>query len=154
MFADKYTCAAAGFRNSIMPALNWTPGPAGTKSYAITFIDTTLAAQNNALGYHSVIYNIPASVTSLPEGFKAAEAAMIGAKQNDNWLGPCPNYGSAPPTGRETHDYAFTIYALDTETITIAGSGTGAVQDADTKLEMKHLAKAQLTGKSNAANNR
>lgn len=153
-FADKYTCAANGFRGSIMPALNWTPGPAGTKSYAITFIDTTLSAQGNALGYHSVIYNIPANVTSLPEGFKAAEAAMIGAKQNDNFLGPCPNFGSPPPSGSETHTYEFTLYALDSESVTITGSGTTAVQNAEELLEKNHLAKTKLTGTSNAANTR
>ncbi|WP_437934118.1 YbhB/YbcL family Raf kinase inhibitor-like protein [Sorangium sp. So ce341] len=147
-FADKYTCAAAGFNGSLLPELNWTAGPPGTKSYAITFIDVTLTTKTppNQNGYHWVIYNIPANVTSLPEEFK--DAASIGAKQNSNYLGPCPNFGGG---SANTDTYEFTIYALGEESITIAGSGTAAVKDAETKLEANNLAKAKLTGTSNAS---
>ncbi|WP_437949863.1 YbhB/YbcL family Raf kinase inhibitor-like protein [Sorangium sp. So ce296] len=147
-FADKYTCAAAGFNGSLLPELNWTAGPPGTKSYAITFIDVTLAHKTppNMNGYHWVIYNIPANVTSLPEEFK--DAASIGAKQNSNYLGPCPNFGGG---SANTDTYEFTIYALGEESITIAGTSTAAVKDAETKLEANNLAKAKLTGMSNAS---
>ncbi|WP_437605431.1 YbhB/YbcL family Raf kinase inhibitor-like protein [Sorangium sp. So ce834] len=147
-FADKYTCAAAGFNGSLLPELNWTAGPPGTKSYAITFIDVTLAHKTppNMNGYHWVIYNIPANVTSLPEEFK--DAASIGAKQNSNYLGPCPNFGGG---SANTDTYEFTIYALAEDSITIAGTGTAAVKDAETKLEANNLAKAKLTGTSNAS---
>lgn len=153
-FADKYTCQTAGFQNSVMPELHWTPGPAGTKSYAITFIDVTLAhaTPSQPNGYHWVLYNIPATTTSLPEGFKQADATLLGAKQNSNYLGPCPNFGSS--TGTKTDTYEFTIYALAEESITITGSGTAAVKDAETKLEAKHLESAKLTGTSNAFSTR
>jgi Raf kinase inhibitor-like YbhB/YbcL family protein len=146
MFGDKYTCAAAGFNGSLQPQLDWTAGPAGTMSYAITFIDRTLADQNNNLGYHWVIYNIPTTVMSLPEGFKMASS--IGAMANSDYLGPCPNFGGG---SAETHTYEFKIYALDTATITITGTGTAAVKDAETKLEANHLAVATLSGISNAS---
>jgi Raf kinase inhibitor-like YbhB/YbcL family protein len=146
MFGDKYTCAAAGFNGSLQPQLDWTAGPAGTMSYAITFIDRTLADQNNNLGYHWVIYNIPTTVMSLPEGFKMASS--IGAMANSDYLGPCPNFGGG---SAETHTYEFKIYALDTATITITGTGTAAVKDAETKLETNHLAVATLSGISNAS---
>ncbi|WP_438022450.1 YbhB/YbcL family Raf kinase inhibitor-like protein [Sorangium sp. So ce233] len=147
-FADKYTCAAAGFNGSLLPELNWTAGPPGTKSYAITFIDVTLTTKTppNMNGYHWVIYNIPADVTSLPEEFK--NAASIGAMQNSNYLGPCPNFGGG---NANTDTYEFTIYALGEESVTIAGSGTAAVKDAETKLEASNLAKAKLTGTSDAS---
>ncbi|WP_437979767.1 YbhB/YbcL family Raf kinase inhibitor-like protein [Sorangium sp. So ce117] len=153
-FADKYTCQTAGFQNSVMPELHWTPGPAGTKSYAITFIDVTLAhaTPSQPNGYHWVLYNIPATTTSLPEGFKQADATKLGAQQNSNYLGPCPNYGSS--TGAKTDTYEFTIYALAEESITIAGSGTAAVRDAEKKLEEKNLGSAKLTGTSNAFSTR
>ncbi|WP_437541314.1 YbhB/YbcL family Raf kinase inhibitor-like protein [Sorangium sp. So ce367] len=153
-FADKYTCQTAGFQNSVMPELHWTPGPAGTKSYAITFIDVTLAhaTPSQPNGYHWVLYNIPATTTSLPEGFKQADATQLGAKQNSNYLGPCPNFGSS--TGTKTDTYEFTIYALAEESITIAGSGTAAVRDAEEKLEEKNLGSAKLTGTSNAFSSR
>lgn len=147
-FADKYTCAAAGFNNSLLPELNWTAGPPGTKSYAITFIDVTLTTKTppEPNGYHWVIYNIPADVTSLPEEFK--DAASINAKQNREYLGPCPNFAGG---NANTDTYEFTIYALAEESVTIAGTGTGAVRDAEMKLGASNLAKAKLTGTSDAS---
>lgn len=153
-FAAKYTCSEKGFSGSLMPELHWTAGPAGTKSYAITFIDTTLARKTpvDTKGFHWVLYNIPATVTSLPEGMTDAQAKALPAKENSAFLGPCPNYGTAPPTGAKTDDYEFTLYALGTETVEITGGNI--VQAADTKLESMNLAKTKLTGKSNAANTR
>jgi phosphatidylethanolamine-binding protein (PEBP) family uncharacterized protein len=148
VFADPYTCAVAGFNGSIIPELHWTAGPAGTKSYAITFIDTTLTTKmppdNN--GYHWAIYNIPATTLTLPEGFKME--ASIGAKETGDFLGPCPNFsgGSA-----NTDTYKFTIYALEADMVTISGSGTAAVKNAETLLEGMHLAKATLSGTSSAS---
>jgi phosphatidylethanolamine-binding protein (PEBP) family uncharacterized protein len=148
MFGDKYTCAMAGFNGSLLPELNWTAGPAGTMSYAITFIDVTLAhgqpPEDN--GYHWVIWNIPAATRSLPEEFK--DEASIGAMENRDYLGPCPNFGGG---SANTDTYEFTIYALSQATISISGSGTGAVKDAEMKLEAMNLAKAKLTGTSNAS---
>jgi phosphatidylethanolamine-binding protein (PEBP) family uncharacterized protein len=148
MFADPYTCAEAGFNGSILPELNWTAGPAGTMSYAITFIDVTLAhaPMPNDNGYHWVIWNIPAATRTLAEGFK--DQASIGAQENRDFLGPCPNFGGG---GANTDTYEFTIYALSQASITISGSGTAAVKDAEMKLDAMNLAKTKLTGTSNAS---
>ena len=153
-FASKYTCAEKGFSGSVMPALNWTDGPPNTKSYAITFIDVTLAhgTPPDSKGYHWVIWNIPASVKSLPEALSDAQVKALPAKENSAFLGPCPNFGTAPPTGSKTDTYEFTLYTLSTETIDISGSNV--VQAAETKLEANNLAKTKLTGKSNAASNK
>lgn len=147
-FADQYTCELKGFSGSIMPELEWTPGPTGTKSYALTFIDMTLAAKGELNAYHWALYNIPPTVTSLPESFKAAQATELGAKQTGDFLGPCPNFGGG---NSKTDTYEFKLYALDTETITLTGSGTSAVRDADMKLEADNLAKATLSGTSSAS---
>jgi phosphatidylethanolamine-binding protein (PEBP) family uncharacterized protein len=148
VFGDKYTCAMAGFNGSLLPELNWTAGPAGTMSYAITFIDVTLTKGQppNELGYHWVIWNIPSTTQTLPEEFK--DQASVGAMENRDYLGPCPNAGGG---SANTDTYEFTIYALSQESITISGSGTDAVKDAETKLEMMNLAKAKLTGTSSAS---
>ena len=146
-FADEFTCALAGFNGSISPELRWTAGPAGTKSYAITFIDVTLAKGTppNMNGYHWAIWHIPASTTSLPKGFK--NPASIQASQTGNFLGPCPNIQGSG----HTDTYEFTIYALASEALTVSpASGTAAVKDAESKLEMTHLASAKLVGTSDA----
>lgn len=149
-FADKYTCAEAGLNGSLSPALTWTAGPEGTKSYAITFIDVDLTQGQTPsdLGYHWVIYDIPASVLSLPEALM--DASTVGAKQSGAYLGPCPNWNTPP--NPDTHTYVFKIYALDTETLTLTPTtGTAAVKDAEAKLDASHLASTTLSGTSDAA---
>jgi Raf kinase inhibitor-like YbhB/YbcL family protein len=147
-FADKYTCKSAGFNGSLLPELAWSGVPSDAKSLAITFIDITLtkATPPNNNGYHWVIYNIAPTTLGLPEEFK--DAASIGASQNSNYLGPCPNFGGGTS---KTDTYEFTLYALAAETLTVTGTGTAAVKDAETKLEAMNLAKAKLTGTSDAA---
>ena len=146
MFAAPYTCDnPMGFNGSIIPELNWSGAPAGTMSYAITFIDRTLAPANMN-GYHWVIWNIPATTTMLPEGFK--DQTSIGAQENRDFLGPCPNFSS----GNVTDEYEFTIYALAQASITVTpATGTMAVANAETMLEANNLAKAKLSGTSNAS---
>jgi phosphatidylethanolamine-binding protein (PEBP) family uncharacterized protein len=148
-FADEYTCAAAGFDGSLLPELHWSPGPAGTMSYAITFIDITLTEGEppSDLGYHWVIWNIPASTLTLPEAFKMQDS--IGANENRDYLGPCPYFSGTPG---DPHTYEFTIYALSSAMTTISPTtGTAAVKDAEMKLEASNLAKARLTGTSTAS---
>src|SRR4051794_7509451 len=36
-----HTCDGDGSKKNVSPPLSWTPGPEGTKSYAIVFIDNT-----------------------------------------------------------------------------------------------------------------
>jgi phosphatidylethanolamine-binding protein (PEBP) family uncharacterized protein len=144
-FASKFTCADAGFDKSIMPELKWTAGPAGTKSYAITFIDTSLAPANMN-GYHWVVYNIPPSTLGLPENFR--DATTVSAKQSGAFLGPCPNFMSSGAL--KTDNYEFTLYALATDTVTFTGSGTSMVKDAESKLNATHLAAVKLKGTSDA----
>jgi phosphatidylethanolamine-binding protein (PEBP) family uncharacterized protein len=145
-FASKYTCADAGFDKSIMPELNWTAGPAGTKSYAITFIDITLVPANQN-GYHWVIYDIPPTAQKLPEGLR--DATTLGAKQSGPFLGPCPNFGSSGAL--KTDNYEFKLYALDKEVSTFSGSSITAItKDAQAKLDASNLATATLKGTSDA----
>jgi phosphatidylethanolamine-binding protein (PEBP) family uncharacterized protein len=144
MFAAPYTCAEAGFMNSILPELRWSGAPAGTMSFAITFIDRTLAP-GNANGFHWAIWNIPATTMGLPRGF--TDQASIGAQETGNYLGPCPNIGGST---NNTDEYEFTIYALAQASITVMGSSTTAVRNAETALEANNLGKAKLSGTSNA----
>ena len=146
MFADPYTCAEAGFNGSILPELRWSGAPAGTMSFAITFIDRTLAARGEMNGYHWVIWNIPAATMSLPEGFK--DQASIMAQENRDFLGPCPNFGGG---SANTDTYEFTIYALSQASIMPTGNMTAIVLNAETMLEANNLAKAKLSGTSNAS---
>jgi Raf kinase inhibitor-like YbhB/YbcL family protein len=154
MFSPVNTCAGKGSS----PALAWTAGPAGTKSYAITFFDTTLVGQGNANGYHWVIWDIPATTLALPAALPAGASLStpVMAKQSspanpfDNYpanayFGPCPN---AVGQGDNTDTYAFTIYALGVEALTGNLSG---VKNVDVAIQAATpLASAKLAGTSSA----
>ena len=57
---------------------------------------------------HWVLFDIPATVTSLPEGFQPGSVGVSGNSgfRRQGYGGPCP------PIGR--HRYFFKLYALDT----------------------------------------
>jgi Raf kinase inhibitor-like YbhB/YbcL family protein len=107
------------------PELTWTAGPAGTMSYAVTFIDQT---DGFAGTVHWVIWDIPASVTTLPKGVPtdAMPAMPMGAKQGQNYSGGTGYTGPGAPFGMNM--YRFTVYALPTATL--AGAMAGGADTA------------------------
>lgn len=146
-FAPEVTCEACGFNadQMVMPGLQWTAGPEGTLSYAVTFIDRTLVDMSNPLGYHWAMWNIPAEVRTLPKGMKQADLPA-GSSQTGNFLGPCPDVSEA-----EAHTYELTVWALPTATVDITGNGAAAVQPALDKLSAEAVAHVTLTGTSFAS---
>jgi Raf kinase inhibitor-like YbhB/YbcL family protein len=90
------------------PQLSWTAGPQGTKSYAVTCWDPDAPT---TVGFsHWVRFDIPATVTSLPEGALEGD----GTHGFSDW-GESAYGGMAPPAGDSPHHYQFTVYALDVE---------------------------------------
>jgi phosphatidylethanolamine-binding protein (PEBP) family uncharacterized protein len=185
---DEYTCIGKNFPYSgappvdhTSPELHWTAGPAGTMSYAIVFRDMSLTTVEpiDERGYHYAIYNIPASVLSLPKGLPsgnpipnnpdlAAAKQYSGALFNNGFLGPCPDWGTAPgspllgtepaPT-RHTDNYTFTVYAMPTATITEPAMraptmppdpAVSYTKDLDDYFALHALGKAQLATNSDA----
>ncbi len=112
----KYKCAEVNpMGENLSPPLSWGPGPAGTKSYAIV-LDHLPTPE------HWVIWDIPATITSLAENVEHASAPAVpaGSKQSlanldgfngPGYLGPCPQAVNSRQT------YRFTLYALDVETL-------------------------------------
>jgi len=66
--AKKFTCDG----EDISPALEWSAAPNGTKSFALIVDDPDAPdpANPQMTWVHWVLYNIPATVSSLPEGIK------------------------------------------------------------------------------------
>jgi len=102
---------------NISPQLRWTPGPEGTKSYAITVYDPD--APTGSGWWHWLVYNIPASVTSLEQGAGKENSVSLpqGAVQGRSDFGTHAFGGACPPEGDKPHRYIFTIHALKTESI-------------------------------------
>lgn len=98
---------------NISPALSWANAPKDTKSFVLTVYDPD--APTGAGWWHWVMFNIPASVTSLPEGAGAPGHEPAGAVQSTTDFGG-PGFGGAcPPKGDKPHRYIFTVYALNTD---------------------------------------
>lgn len=106
---QQYTCDG----EDLTPALRWQGVPDGTRSLVLIVDDPDAPdpAAPQTIWVHWVLYNLPPSVESLPEGVVAA-SLPAGAREGLNdwkregWNGPCP------PVGQ--HRYFFKLYALDT----------------------------------------
>lgn len=91
------------------PALAWSDVPAGAKTLALICDDPDAPV---GTWVHWVVYNIPVTVSGLPEGVPKQEVLDNGAQQGISDF-KRPGYGGpAPPSG--THRYLFKLYALDT----------------------------------------
>jgi Raf kinase inhibitor-like YbhB/YbcL family protein len=108
------------------PQLSWSGVPAGTKSYAVTVYDPD--APTGSGFWHWAVANLPADVTSLPEGAgdDDGHALPTGAVQLRNDAGAARFYGGAPPAGHGEHRYVVVVHALDVEDIGLPGDATPA----------------------------
>jgi phosphatidylethanolamine-binding protein (PEBP) family uncharacterized protein len=159
MFPMDATCETTK-ASSQMPDLEWAGEPAGTKSFAIVFIDTSLTTMGNTNGYHWAIWNIGSSAHMLPQGLSAGSppAGLMGAGYSTiqqksplgmAFLGPCPNFPSTTPT--KTDSYAFQLYALSQDSLP-SNTASMSVQQIQSLIEgLPPLGKAVLTATSNAA---
>ncbi|KAF1712654.1 YbhB/YbcL family Raf kinase inhibitor-like protein [Pseudoxanthomonas kalamensis DSM 18571] len=109
------------------PALQWTPGPAGTKSYALMAYDPD--APTGSGWWHWVVYNLPAGTTALAENAGAADGAALpaGAVQGRTDFGTHAFGGACPPPGDAPHRYVFTVYALGVEQIEVPADASAAM---------------------------
>jgi para-nitrobenzyl esterase len=116
------------YRTNTFPGLKWTPGPKGTKSYAIIMQDNSLIARGAPI-LHWTMFNIPASVTSLPAGM-TPDAKPAGSAYGPNYLGAAKPYtGPRTPPG-PGDNYHFEVFALDTTVPDAASSDYKALTDA------------------------
>jgi Raf kinase inhibitor-like YbhB/YbcL family protein len=106
----KYTQAG----EQVSPALTWTNAPANTASFVLHMHDLEVARNRTSdTQVHWLVWSIPASVTSLPEGVPQGADLKDGSHQISA-SGPVYRGPGAPATG-PMHHYTFEIYALDTK---------------------------------------
>jgi Raf kinase inhibitor-like YbhB/YbcL family protein len=116
----------------ISPHLTWSGAPEGTKSFALSCIDPD-APMGDFI--HWFIFNIPATVTEIPQG----GPLPAGAQVVSNDFGKKAYGGPCPPSG--THRYFFVLYALKTGDL-----GTVSKKDFLQKVKENQLAAAEIMG--------
>jgi Raf kinase inhibitor-like YbhB/YbcL family protein len=118
---------------NVSPPLAWEGAPEGTKSFALALVDRHPVAGNYV---HWLVVDMDPQRNSLQKG-AATGSGMTEAKQLEPYVGPFP------PSG--THDYEFTLYALNTETLDLRSSAS--LEDFSRAAEANSLAKSTLVGK-------
>jgi Raf kinase inhibitor-like YbhB/YbcL family protein len=136
---SRYTCDG----EDVSPPLAWSDAPKETRSFAL-LVDDPDAPDPKApkrIWVHWVLYNVPATATSLAEGASPG-ALPQGAREGRHdgggrgWSGPCP------PIGR--HRYFHKLIALDT-VLPDLGATAGRA-DLERAIDGHVLATAELVG--------
>lgn len=110
--ALRHAHAGVGGEN-IAPDLSWGDAPAGTRSFLVTCFDPD--APTGSGWWHWVVTDLPAHVTSLPEGGQLPDGARDWPTDYGipGWGGPWP------PPGHGAHHYHFRVAALDVERLDV-----------------------------------
>jgi len=138
---DVHSCDGAG---ASIP-LAWTGAPNGTQSYAVVMRDLSLPGTGN---YHWVLWDIPATTTSLPQGIakQASPPTPAGSKQTAWSFGPSVGYGHMCPPSGTTHDYELSVYAFSVTNLPPAGDPSSPNQ-VDAIIQTYKTAAGSIVGK-------
>ncbi|HJD55470.1 MAG TPA: YbhB/YbcL family Raf kinase inhibitor-like protein [Rickettsia endosymbiont of Pyrocoelia pectoralis] len=133
---DKFTCKG----QDISPHLEWHNAPADTKSFALIMDDPDAPveiAPPQGIWDHWIIYNIPASVTTLQEGEINSDIKVLNNSWKEKKYG-----GSCPPAGKP-HRYFFKLYALNDY---LELTENASKEELEKAINKHLLAKAELIG--------
>ena len=126
---------------NLSPALHWKDPPAGARSFAVTVYDPD--APTGSGWWHWIVYDIPATTTSLPGGAVVKKSLPTGVMQGRNDFSERNFGGACPPAGDKPHHYLFTVYALKVEKLGVAEDASAAL--IGFMLNANSLGKAQFT---------
>ncbi|HEY7216347.1 MAG TPA: YbhB/YbcL family Raf kinase inhibitor-like protein [Thermoanaerobaculia bacterium] len=134
----RFTCEG----EDISPALAWKGAPEAARSLAL-IVDDPDAPDPKApktTWVHWVLYDLPASASSLPQGVEP-RALPPGTREGLNDWKRTGYGGPCPPIGR--HRYFFKLYALDAELPDLKRPTKAKLEEA---MEGHVLDKAELIG--------
>ena len=117
------------YADGVSPEISWN-SLTEAKSYALILEDPD--AKSVRPFVHWVAWNIPGSVTTLPEGLQEQPRLTEpeGILQGKTSRGSVGYFGPRPPPGDPPHHYHFQVFALDTELDVPAGAERDEVLEA------------------------
>ena len=118
----KFTCDAA----DVSPELTWRDAPAGSVTFALIADDPAAPA---GTWTHWVLYDLPASITHLPEAVPKIDELPTGGRQGRNDFHKIGYGGPCPPPGKP-HRYFFNLFALDSKLSLKPGAGRAELERA------------------------
>lgn len=133
-----YTAKAFGCSGGNQsPELHWSGAPAGTQSFVLTLFDRDERSTPSGW-WHWVVYDLPKSTTSLPQGAGAEHGGALppGTLQGRTDLGEDAYHGPCPAEGDPPHRYVFTLYALNVAKLPVPADSSGAMV---TSIVQEHL---------------
>ncbi|MGH9707530.1 MAG: YbhB/YbcL family Raf kinase inhibitor-like protein [Candidatus Acidiferrales bacterium] len=114
-----FSCADPGAGS---PPLQWSNAPEGTASFAVIMHDVDTAPAKGSMDVtHWILWNIPASTSSIAAGVKP-DSSPDGMRQGKNIHGDIAYRPACPPPGAVPHHYVFEIFALNANLDLPAGS--------------------------------
>jgi len=130
------------YGNNLSPPLRWTRVE-GAGAYALILEDPDAPRETPFV--HWMIWNIPATATSLPEGLpnNASLVTPQDAVQGKNDNGSYGYFGPRPPPGTGVHHYHFEVFALDGPLTLHADEPIRALVDA---MKGRVIAQGELVG--------
>lgn len=125
------------------PSLAWSGFPAESQSFAVTCFDPDAPTASGF--WHWAVFNIPASVTSLPTGAgdETGSGLPQGAVTLRNDAGLHRFLGAAPPAGHGPHRYFFVVHAVGVASLDINQDAPPALLGFN--LFMHSIARATIT---------
>ena len=124
------------------PQLSWSGAPEGTASYVLIMhdVDAAFPAGNLMSDItHWVVWNIPGTATTIPEGGPVPSGANQTSMRGPQYMGP------APPAGHPYHHYIFQVYALNAMLDVAAGASRADIEKA---MEGKIIARGAYVGRA------
>jgi len=125
------------------PSLEWTLPPDGTTELLILCEDPDSTYETSWT--HWILYGIPPSVLSLPEGIRKALDLEVPfrLKQGKNSWGNIGYQGPMPPIGHPGHRYVFKVLALDRPISLSSGATRSQISN---EIRGHILSEAELVG--------
>lgn len=139
LIPTKFSCQGANCN----PELQWSDVPSGTVSFVLIMDDPDVPRnlRPDGLFIHWLVWNIPATVTTIPEHSEPTGVVGMTTSGHVGYVGPCPP--------DRMHRYYFRVYALDCE-LSLPSSATKG--DIIRAMEGHILDRAELMGRYEKTN--